>query len=245
MQRFICNQEEILNHIIINNKEEIHHIKDVCRLRPKDKIELINGKGMLYAGSIVEVKKDKILVKVESRKDFRKDKKPKITLACAIPKNVKMDDIVHKVTQLGVDIIIPLKTKRTIVDIKKTKEEKTIARWQKIARQTSKQSKRIFIPEVEKVKTLHDVLNRDNFDLKLIPTLEGHREELRDILKKRNIDSVLVLIGPEGDFTQSEIELAKKNDCVPVSMGDFTLKVDTAATVAVGLLSIMLNSKQN
>ena len=243
MQRFICTQEEILGYITISERDEVHHIKDVCRFKPKDKIELINGRGMFYIGSVSEIKKDKVLVKVESKKDFNRADKIKLTLACAIPKNVKMDDIVRKTTELGVDRIIPLKTKRTIVDIKKTREEKIISRWQKIALEASKQSKRIFIPRVEGVKSIQDALSYSDFDLKLIPTLEGKRKYLGDVLGKRNIKSVLVLIGPEGDFTQAELDLAKKAGATAISLGDFTLKVDTAAVLSVGLLSIMLSSK--
>lgn len=239
MQRFICNQEEILNHITINDKDEIHHIKDVSRLKRNDALELIDGEGMLYKGNIAEIKKDKIVVKVENRERCREDK-PKITLACAIPKKAKMECIIEKTTELGVDTIIPLKTKRTIVNFKKPKEEQVIARWQRIALEASKQSKRIFVSKIEKTKTLKETLSCNDFDIKLIPTLEGEREDIKDSLKNRALNSVFILIGPEGDFTRPEIELAKQNGCLPVSMGNSTLKVDTAAIVAVGLVAIML-----
>lgn len=243
MQRFFCNQNDLSGLLNISDKKEMHHIRNVCRLKIGEKIELINGKGVLYRGSIQEIKKSAIIVKIENKQEFSSDIACKIILGCAIPKKAKMEDIIVKTTELGVDTIIPLKTERTIINFKGTKEVQAIKRWQDIALQACKQSQRVFLPTIEKIKTLKEAIAFVDCDIKLIPNLEGKRENIAQVLQKKSYHSVFILIGPEGDFSESEVSLAKENGFIPVSLGKLTLKVDTAAISAVVLAALL--SKTN
>ena len=165
----------------------------------------------------------------------------KITVACAIPKNVKMDDIVDKLTQLGVECIIPLETERVIVRLNKQKKLERLQRWEKISISALKQSQRSKFVNIHPVVAFKDlVLAAKDFNLKLIPTLEGERRTLKEIFNNptQKIDNVLVLIGPEGDFTPEEVALARESGFLPISLGKGVLRVDTAAIAVVSFIKL-------
>ena len=152
-----------------------------------------------------------------------------------------MDDIVDKLTQLGVECIIPLETERVIVRLDKQKKIERCERWKKIALSAAKQSQRSSLVVMKPISTLKDVFSAANeFDLKLIPTLEGSRKNLKEILNQecKKIKKIMVLIGPEGDFTLPEIDLAKKAGFLPVSLGTRVLRVDTAAIAVVSFIKL-------
>jgi len=240
MPRFYCQSQDISAHqIILSDKKQAHHLKNVLRLRSGDTVIIFDQQGNEY-NCMIEKISDKITLQIREKYPLSKNKvQLRITIACAIPKKAKMDEIVDKLTQLGVDEIIPLETERVIVNIDKKKKELRLARWQKIALNASRQSQRKQIPVVSPIKEIKEVLsNLGDFDLKLIPALFGKRSALRGILEKAKAKNILVLIGPEGDFTPEEIALATKAGCIPITLGDLVLRVDTAAIAAAGFIRL-------
>ncbi|MBU1727106.1 MAG: RNA methyltransferase, partial [Candidatus Omnitrophica bacterium] len=173
------------------------------------------------------------------RKKSRAPAKIRLTIACALPKKAKFDDIVDKLTQLGVDGIIPLNTKRVIVKIDKKKEVVRLERWRKIAMSAAKQSQRASVPVVGHLKSIEEVLKEGDYDLKLIPHLSGKRRSLKEAIEKASPKNILILIGPEGDFTDEEVALAVKYGCVPVSLGELVLRVDTAAIAVASFVRLL------
>jgi 16S rRNA (uracil1498-N3)-methyltransferase len=152
-----------------------------------------------------------------------------------------MDAIIDKLTQLGVDRIIPMETSNVVVRLDAAKKATRLSRWRKISRSASKQSKRRCLPAIEPVSGLSSVLAAGvNYDLKLIPTLAGERRLLKDVVNSSNAGNILVLIGPEGDFTPEEVRLACGKGAVPVSLGDSVLRVDTAAIAITSYLKLTL-----
>jgi 16S rRNA (uracil1498-N3)-methyltransferase len=153
-----------------------------------------------------------------------------------------MDDIVDKLTQLGVECIIPLETERGIVRLDKQKKIQRSQRWEKIALSAAKQSQGSRLVVIKPVSALKDVLlSVDDFDLKLMPTLEGERKSLKDVFSRGEcigIKKIIVLIGPEGDFTPGEVALAKKAGFIPVSLGERVLRVDTAAIAVASFIKL-------
>jgi len=238
MHRFFVSPQNIVNDkVIISDKNQAHHIRDVLRLRPTDEIILCDERGNEYKAIIGKISKESMEFEIKKRNKFIPGQKIKITVACAIPKKSKMDDIIDKLTQLGVDRIIPLKTERVIVKLDKKKEVLRLERWRKIALSSAKQSQRKQLPIIDSIRNIQEVLAED-FDLKLIPTLTGKQKTLRDTIAESSPKSILILIGPEGDFTPQEVELAKKLGCIPVSLGDLVLRVETAAIAAVSYIRL-------
>ncbi len=226
--------------IILSDYAQLHHLRDVLRIKPLEQAAVFDNSGNEYIVEVLEIGARAVKLEIKERRPV-KEPGLRITVACAIPKKVKMDDIMDKLTQLGVECIIPLQTERMIVRLDKQKKQERLARWQKIALSAVKQSQRSRLPLIKPVTGFKDVvLAAHNFDLKLIPTLEGRRKTLREVFRdsSKKIERVMVLIGPEGDFTPDEVVLAKEAGFLPVSLGSLVLRVDTAAVAVVSFIKL-------
>jgi 16S rRNA (uracil1498-N3)-methyltransferase len=238
MHRFYCSRENVSqDKINIVDKGQLHHLKDVLRLKPADAVVVFDDKGNVYQAKIEKLTIQNVVLKIIEVQNSDKARKIQIAVACAIPKKSKMDDIIDKLTQLGADRIIPLVTERVIIKLDRDKKLKRQNRWNKIALSASKQSQRNTVPLIDPVKNLKDFLcEAGDFDLKLIPTLPGDRRSLKEVLTQSKPKKIIVLIGPEGDFSPGELDMAIKNGFIPVSLGDFVLRVETAAVYVVSVL---------
>jgi len=226
--------------IILSDYTQLHHLRDVLRIKPLQQAAVFDNSGNEYIVRVLEIGARAVKLEIKERRPV-KEPGLKITVACAIPKKVKMDDIVDKLTQLGVECIIPLQAERVIVRLDKQKKQERLARWQKIALSAAKQSQRSKLPLIEPVTGFKDaLLAARSFDLKLIPTLEGRRKSLKEVFSglSGKIGRVMVLIGPEGDFTPDEVTLAKEAGFLPVSLGPLVLRVDTAAVAVVSFIKL-------
>ncbi|MDI6758168.1 MAG: RsmE family RNA methyltransferase [Candidatus Omnitrophota bacterium] len=242
MHRFFCASKNISkDKIIISDKKQVHHIKDVLWLRPKARVVVFDEKGNNYTAEVEGLTECSIVLLIKEKNNGLSVKKIQLTVACAIPKKSKFDDIVDKLTQLGVDRIIPLKTERVIVKLDKAKETLRLTRWKKVGQASSQQSQRNALPVIEPIMSLKKLLMQTrDYDLKLIPTLLGERKLLKEILFSLQPKNILVLIGPEGDFTDEEVGLAGKSGFISVTLGDTVLRVETAAVAAICMLKYAL-----
>jgi 16S rRNA (uracil1498-N3)-methyltransferase len=223
------------NTAVIQDAESLHHLRDVLRLKPGDDVSLFDSEGNKYAGLIVSQDQKQAVVNITGCREALL-RKHKIIFACAIPKKSLMDEIVDRLTQLGVDAIIPLETERVIVKLEENRLSR-LARWKKIARSAAEQSQRNSLPEIPGILSFKEVLAlAGDADLKLIPTLSGVRVTLRNALNGPEFKDVLVLIGPEGDFTDSELDQALAAGFVPVSLGDSVLRSETASMAVASYL---------
>ena len=240
MHRFYCPKENIYkNQIIVDDKKEAHHILNVMRLGLNDRLAIFDGEGNEFTGSIEKIEKDRLSVKIDKSKKAI-SKKVQVTLACAMPKQERFDYIIEKTTELGIAKIIPLKTERTIVNFDKKRLESKIEHWRNIAIAAAKQCGNNYLPQIEKIKTFSEVLSDiGDYDLMIIPCLIGKRKSLKQLLTNLKPKRILVLIGPEGDFTDDEIRLAIKKGCKPVSLGENVLRVDTAAIFVSSILNYL------
>lgn len=244
MHRFYSSSKDISgDKITIADKACLHHIKDVLWLKEGDGVVVFDQSGKEYSCSIEELRKDSVLLKVKEMIVTPDRNMARITVACAIPKNSKMDEIVDKLTQLGVEKIIPLETKRVVVRLSAEKKKLRRKRWEKIALGSAEQSQRNSLPVIEPVAGLKEVLAQSTgYGLKLLPTLEGERKFLSDVFSAAKPGKILILIGPEGDFTREEIREAVKSGFIPVTLGELVLRVDTAAIAAVSFIRLYENS---
>jgi len=238
---FISSDQVLGNTINIIDKDNLHHLKDVSRAKITELITACDENGVEYLSEIAQITPKNIILNVKE-KILPKIDSMRLTIACAMPKNAKFDDIVDKLAQLGVYKIIPLETNRTIVKLRKDKAKQRIERWRKIALSASVQSQRNDILQVESVKTFDELMKESvDFDLKLIPALIGNRTTLNEICKN-SVSNILVLIGPEGDFTSEELQMAQDNGFAPVSLGNLVLRVDTAAIAVSSFIRLNENN---
>jgi len=244
MHRIFVGSESITpESIIIPNNEQAHHIQNVLHSRKGDEIAVVDDKGNEYFTVIECFSSRGVELKVKSKKDSSSLKPGvSLTVACALPKNVKFDDIVDKLTQLGVERIIPLRTQRVVVKMDAIKEAARLERWKKIALSASCQSQRNKVPVIDPVSDLDEVLSCcADFDLKLIPVLIDQRKTIKEVLSAGKYSRIIILIGPEGDFTSQEVSLAKKEGFIPVTLGKLVLRVDTAAMATAGFVQLYEN----
>jgi 16S rRNA (uracil1498-N3)-methyltransferase len=199
-------------------------------MKTGDRLELLTGDGRVHEAKIISLAPDRIDCEIISSRVADSEPKIKITLAQGLPKGRKIDLIVEKCVELGVREIIPLLTERTVA------KEAKLERWRKIAKEAAEQSKRAIIPGVKPLTKFEDVLKlKDQFDLALIPWEEEKKTSLKQALAaSRTARSILLLIGPEGGFSETEVGSAKKAGFISVSLGKRILRTETAglATLA-------------
>jgi 16S rRNA (uracil1498-N3)-methyltransferase len=227
--------------VALTDTGQLHHLKDVLRLKVNDEVIVCDSEGQEYGGVISGIGRKSVAIKVKPVKSKRHNK-TNLTVACAIPKDSRMDDIIDYLTQLGVDCIIPMRTERVVVKLDGARAEEKHKRWRKIAQSAAQQSQRSSIPLIERAMRFEDVLSKaENYDLKLIPHLSGRRRHIKDVLSKSKPNNIIVLIGPEGDFTPDEVTLALSKGFIAVSLGDTVLRVAAAAIAAASYIQFTVN----
>jgi 16S rRNA (uracil1498-N3)-methyltransferase len=239
MHSFFVRKENISgDSIVISDLSEVHHLRDVLRVKIKEKVIIFDESGNKYL-SCVEAMTGRVLLSIKERHTSNTAGAGlEVTIACAIPKNSKMDDIIDKLIQLGVFKIIPLLTERVVVRLDKNKQSLRLKRWEKIALSAAKQSHSPHLAAITPIKHFKEVLDDSApYGLKLIPTLaHPGRSSLKQALRKNTAKNILVLIGPEGDFTDEEIRLAQGKGFIPVTLGDLVLRVETAAVAVASFI---------
>ncbi|MFH1478543.1 MAG: RsmE family RNA methyltransferase [Candidatus Omnitrophota bacterium] len=236
--RFYVNPESIdkeKNLIEIRDRDEIHHIKDVMRLKKGLIVTLFDGRGNEYLGAIDSISDRAITIKIKQSLERNISLPYNITLYQAVPKKANMDLIVEKAVELGVSKIIPLITERTIL---KDISENRLERWRRIAKEASKQCGRSLLPEVASPKYFKDAVDEiEYFDLVVFTALIENKTPLKKILADKKPKNIVVFVGPEGDFSPSEIDLMKKKNIQVASLGPLVLKVGTATIYVLSCLN--------
>lgn len=214
------------------SESERHHLLNVLRLRADDQVEVFDGVGNRYVASLCDTRTPSLQAKI-LRQQFHPHTPPYITLFQGLPKFDKMDLIVQKTTEIGVSEIAPMTCQRSIPQ--SVVQEKRTIRWQRIANEAAKQCKRPHFARILAPQGLKEGLPRvDHLDL-LILLWEGEkRNRLKEILRNHgDVKSVGIIVGPEGGFTDEEVGLAIQSGCLPTTLGDNTLRTETAAIVSV------------
>ncbi len=235
MPRFFVDRSDISDATAIIRGDDSSHIQRVLRLRKGDEVTLCDGLGWDYRAVIETGEKDATILTVIDRYPSSGEPAVKVSLYQGLPKASKLELIIQKCVELGVSEIIPTVTDRTVVRIDSEKDAARKAeRWQRISEEAAKQSGRGIIPKVHVPVPLKEAVEGADHILKLL-LWEGEREtSLRSMLTARQkADSIAVLIGPEGGFSQEEVSLAQSSGWIPVSAGPRILRTETAGLAVV------------
>lgn len=221
-----------LGRIIIDDKNDVNHLKNAFRVKEGEIIRAVDGENEYICRVLSIEKKEMTLEILETRKDTAV-KNTEITAGLSIIKNDKMELAIQKLTEIGVDKIIPLETKRTIVKLNEKKDK-----WDVVVKEATKQCQRVRLLEIDNIKKLKD-LDYSQYDLVIVPYECEEEYSLKNLL--RGLESVpkkiLYLIGAEGGFDVSEIEYLKSMDNVRiVTLGKNILRAETASIVVGGIL---------
>jgi len=238
MPRFFVNSEAIENENIIISGEDFNHIKNVLRLRQGESLVISDGNCTDYDVVIDSYTSSSVVARIIGKNKNDNESEIDITLFQGVPKSDKMDMIIQKSVELGVKRIVPVLTERTVVKINNEKDSKNkVARWQRIAQEASKQCNRGILPAVDNPVTFYEAVAKyKKADLSLIPYEKECGNRLKTILKSNNAKTISIMIGPEGGFSEAEVELASENGFLPVTLGPRILRTETAGLSALSII---------
>jgi len=246
MYRFYIAPEHWNPDALVLRDSEAHHARDVLRMKRGDRAVLFNGRGHEVTAEVADLSSKEIRLRKLSESKSR-PLRCRVTLGQAIPKGKNMDLIVQKAVEIGAAEIAPLISERTIVDLTKKEAEQKRVKWQQVATEAAKQCGQNWLPTVQAPQKLKDFFSHPgNFDLRLIGSLQPDAVHLRKILSdfaeqhRDRPKCILMMVGPEGDFTPAELALAKTHGCLPITLGPIILRVETAAIYCLSVLSYEL-----
>lgn len=224
MQRYFS--DNCLNNIFTLSKEDSYHITKVMRFKIGEKIEIVyNNKTCI--SEIISLEPNvtaRIIDEIIEDTEISYN----VTLVQSLVKEQKMDYILQKMTELGVNKIIPYQAERSIVKLN-DKVNKKIDRWQTIIKEASEQSKRTVIPTVTSVFSLKELEEIEGYDYKFIATVNEKQQNLKKVLSKvKKGATMIIVVGPEGGFTCLEEDRLMKKGFIPISLGKSVLRTETA-----------------
>lgn len=235
MPKFFIDRNEISRGQALLLGEDEKHIKTVLRAREGEEVTLCDGEGMDYLCRIASLERG-VLLNVLSKTPCETEPETKLTLYQGLPKADKMEWIIQKCVEIGIDRIVPVATERTIVKLDK-KEGKKLERWQKIAEAAAKQSGRGKIPKVGQILKFAEAAEEAaGLDGAVIPYEKETVRGLREFVSGFSGTTAGIFIGPEGGFSDEEIALAKEKGIQPVSLGKRILRTETAGMATAAIL---------
>lgn len=241
-RRFFARPECIQGNRIYIRDKELHYLKDVLRLKKGASITVFDGGQKEYAGVIADVTNQEARVDIRSSRIVSGGAAAcRIILAQAISKSTKIDFVVEKATELGVDEIMPVSAERAIVRLNKQKLQDRQKRWQRIAQAASRQCGRPDVPVIRECMDVKDALVvLKNCQMRLFFCIHKQAVKLQEILKNTcPPESIAVFIGPEGDFTEREADIARENGFNSASLGRRTLRSETAGLCVLSILNYL------
>ena len=243
MPRFYIDPESWDESNLRLEGDEFHHCVNVLRLQSGDPVIIFDGLGMEIQTSIKDISKKVAYLDLNNQERIiSPTRKTKIALAQAIPKGKNMDLIIEKGTELGVNHIYPFISERTIIRLNQSDSIKKQEKWQRVAIEACKQSGQNWLPKVEQPQKLLSMIDSliHEFDLVLIASLQPAAKHLKQILLNRTTkhpESILILIGPEGDFTLSETAKAIGAGAESMTLGPITLRTEPAAIYSLSIVA--------
>ena len=236
MAKFFVSNNLIKDDKVFIDGENVNHIINSLRCKIGEEIEISTGDGFDYLCKIEEISKDLVIAKIIDCFGNESEPNVKITLYQGLPKAEKMELIIQKSIELGIDEIVPINTDRTIVKLA-GKEDKKLARWNKIAESAAKQSRRGKVPKVRSIINFSQAIQQaSQNNLNIIPYEKEEKNSIKNIIKDFNGKSIGIFIGPEGGFSEKEIEIAIKNNIKPITLGKRILRTETAGFITTAIL---------
>jgi 16S rRNA (uracil1498-N3)-methyltransferase len=221
---------------------EAHHIKNVLRLQPGDHLKLFDGANYEYEAVISRFCADKIEIEIQRKYQINVSAGARILVAQAFLKQKKMDDLVRKLSELGIACWIPFFSQRSVARPDKDRLAGRVQRWKRIATEALKQSRRSTMLEISDALTFDEVLELSKpCDLKFV-FWENETAPLgRDMTTKPGspLKCIMVMLGPEGGFAEREIEMARQSGFVTAGLGPRILRAETATLAASTLIQYL------
>src|SRR4030043_1036638 len=237
MARFYVPQPQIEKGLLKVEGSEVRHIRRVLRLKVGDSLVLFDGSAKEYEGIIVKESPSSVVIKVKDIFSPPKESPLEITLAQSLLKGEKMEYLIQKATELGIKEIIPFFSSRSIPLLEKSKRLERYRRWERIAIEASKQCGRGVVPKIRPLKDNSEGISIPSREsLRLILWEKGGRRLREGLKESKGGEEVFFLVGPEGGMSEKEVEEAKSKGFSPVTLGERTLRAETASLCVLSIL---------
>ncbi len=236
MQKFLVPRDHICKNPVVIDGPDARHITRVLRLSKKDDLILTDGMGTDFSGRITDCSREQVTVEILETRPSRTESPLPFTVCTGMLKHQKMDDIIQGLTQVGITRWIPFFCERSIPLPDAKSLARRMKRWQSIANETIKQCQRSRVVEISFPMTFERILEMaPGFD-HCIAFWEQGGKPLSQLMPGSGLNSTLILVGPEGGFSESEINRASDKGFVPYSLGPRILRAETASLCGAALV---------
>ena len=261
MPKFFVKDEQVEKNVIKIQGQDVNHIKKVLRKNIEDEITICDENTKQdYLCKITNIEENEITCKIIKELETNVESNIEVSIFQGLPKADKMELIIQKSVELGVHDITPIEMKRCVVRLKEKDKTKKIERWQKISKVAAKQCGRNYIPKINNIENLKEILEKiKNYAAVLVAYEEEKENTLKNelkLLKKDNQEElkeskdnannekikIAIVIGPEGGIDKEEINALEKNGAKIITLGKRILRTET---VALNVLSIIMYELEN
>ena len=241
MRYFFIEPSLVTGAVVSITGSEAHHIKNVLRLKPGDGLKLFDGTGFEYAAVITRVSAKDVAVKIERKRKAAAPPGARIIVAQAFLKEKKMDDLVRKLCEFGVARWVPFFSQRSIPRPDAKRLAGRCRRWQRIATEAVKQCRRIDMPRIGDALSFEEILDfSQSCDLRIVFWENESSLLTADLASKDNpAKKILLMLGPEGGFTDQEIKRLQNGGFVSAGLGPRILRAETATIAAATLVQYL------
>jgi len=243
VRRIFVDKLKMKNGMVLIAGPSSNYVLSVLRKSTGDRIDVMDGKGYLYRCVINGAKGKELFLQIMDAVHHPEEKRTRVTLLVSPIKGPRMDWLVEKATELGVDRILPTIFKRTVVKFQDEETQKC-ERWRRIMIEASRQSGRFSVPELGPPTPLRGVLPYvDHFENRWLLYEREKSTTMRDILATQKNGEVCVAIGPEGGIEEGEVEWLKEHGFVPCTLGENILRTETTPLVVLSIIFYEYNMR--
>lgn len=246
LQRYFIDNPFSGEKEVILKGDHFHHIVHVMRMTPNDEVYIVFQNEKACIAKITDITNEAVIVSIVKWEEMSKEMPVHVTIASGLPKGDKLELIIQKGTELGAFAFIPFNADRSIVKWDAKKEQKKLSRWLKIAEEAAEQSHRQHKPDILPPVSFKELLHlSSNYTHKMVAFEEnakqGESTNFAKTLKNfKQDDTVLIVFGPEGGISNSEMEQLKNNGFVICGLGPRILRTETAPLYALSAISYHL-----
>ena len=243
MHRFFGPALDLGDEFVALPREEGEHHTRVLRLGVGDQVSVFDGRGHEFVARVATVVRRDVRLQLQSRIEAAAEPTVAITLAPAVVKGDKMDDIVRDAVMLGVTAIQPLVSHRTEITVAALMRSARVDRWRRVALASVKQSGRAVLPDVRTPLTVEAFLEDPPaaMRLMLVEPAAGEGESIAALQREPTPPDAAVLVGPEGGWAEQEREAARERHVRLVTLGPRTLRADAVPVAAISVLQFLWN----
>jgi 16S rRNA (uracil1498-N3)-methyltransferase len=236
VRRIFVDKLKMKNGMVLITGPNCKYLLSVLRKSAGDRIDVIDDKGYLYRCTISSARGKEVYLQVVDVVHHPEEKKPKVTLIVSPIKGPRMDWLIEKATELGVDRIIPTVFRRTVVKFQDSEAQK-YERWKRIMIEASRQSGRFSVPEIGDPTPLRGILPYiEAFEDRWLLYEREKTTTMRDVISTQKNGAVCVAIGPEGGIEDSEVDWFRDHGFVTCSLGEKILRSETTPLLVLSIL---------